>query len=99
MYGGMPPYACPGSLLFFAHKSLCLSRIMTLQTQMLTHVQDPNASHANTFACTGSQNFKQLLMLGQPPNTPTLPYAGAGSRWFTRKSLGLYRFPTIQTIP
>ncbi|MBW0540949.1 hypothetical protein O181_080664 [Austropuccinia psidii MF-1] len=33
----------------------------------LTLVQAPNASHENTYYCTGSQQFKQLLALGKPP--------------------------------
>ncbi|MBW0554790.1 hypothetical protein O181_094505 [Austropuccinia psidii MF-1] len=78
--------------------------------QVLTPVEDPNASHAkrcaapntshaNPYACTASQQFKQLPMLGSLPTAPTLPYASAGSQCFICKSLCLCRFPTIQKIP
>ncbi|MBW0504812.1 hypothetical protein O181_044527 [Austropuccinia psidii MF-1] len=75
--------ACPGSLLFFAHKSSCLSRILMLHTQILTPVQHPNASHANPYACTGSQPFKQLL-------TP-----GKGSENSKNNALCLSRYPNL----
>ncbi|MBW0567651.1 hypothetical protein O181_107366 [Austropuccinia psidii MF-1] len=32
-------------------------------------VQDPNASHANPYACAGFQYFKQLLTPGQAADT------------------------------
>ncbi|MBW0516308.1 hypothetical protein O181_056023 [Austropuccinia psidii MF-1] len=48
-------------------------------------VQDPNSSHANPYACSGFQHFKQLLT--------------AGFQFFTRKSLRLYKLPKIQTTP
>ncbi|MBW0467340.1 hypothetical protein O181_007055 [Austropuccinia psidii MF-1] len=31
-------------------------------------VQDPSSVHANPYACTGSQKFKQLLTPGKPPD-------------------------------
>ncbi|MBW0476890.1 hypothetical protein O181_016605 [Austropuccinia psidii MF-1] len=112
MYGGMPPHACPGFLLFLAHNSLRFSRILTLHTQILRPVKDPNAVNTNPYTCTGSLQFKKLLMLGKPPNNSknslrqgslptisTLPYANADSQRFTHKTLGFYRFLTIQTIP
>ncbi|MBW0555535.1 hypothetical protein O181_095250 [Austropuccinia psidii MF-1] len=91
MYGGMPPYAYPSSLLFFAHKSLRFCRIPTLHTQILIPVQDPDSVHTNPYACTGSRQFKSLLPPGKAPNNsnntlcrcslpkiPTIPYASAG---------------------
>ncbi|MBW0467070.1 hypothetical protein O181_006785 [Austropuccinia psidii MF-1] len=82
----MPLYAYPGSLIFFAHKSLCFSRIPTLHMQILTPVQDPDSVHANPYACTGSQEFKPLLPPGQAPEN-------------SNNSLHWCRLPTIQTIP
>ncbi|MBW0493513.1 hypothetical protein O181_033228 [Austropuccinia psidii MF-1] len=42
----------------------------------------------------------QILVLFQDANTShTTPYACSGSRLCTRKSLCLYRFPTIQATP
>ncbi|MBW0484278.1 hypothetical protein O181_023993 [Austropuccinia psidii MF-1] len=66
-----------------------------------------------SYACPDSQNFtREILTPVQVPNNlnnclrwgslataPTLPYVGAGAQRFTRKSLCLFRFPTIQTIP
>ncbi|MBW0550733.1 hypothetical protein O181_090448 [Austropuccinia psidii MF-1] len=43
-------------------------------------VQDANASHANPYACAGSDNAKSSLR-------------------YTRKSLHLYKLPTIQKTP
>ncbi|MBW0512345.1 hypothetical protein O181_052060 [Austropuccinia psidii MF-1] len=108
MYGGMPPYACPGSLV--------LSRIPTRHRQVLTPVQDPNGLHAkpctvNPYARAAFQKCQQFLMPVQAPNNsnnflrqgslataPTLPYVGAGTQRFTPKSLRLCRFPKIQKI-
>ncbi|MBW0591536.1 hypothetical protein O181_131251 [Austropuccinia psidii MF-1] len=85
MYGGMQPYTCPGSLLFLAHKSLRFSRIPTLQTQILTPVQDRNFVQANPYACTGSQQFTPLLPPGQAPNASHAnPYACTGSQQFKK---------------
>ncbi|MBW0550545.1 hypothetical protein O181_090260 [Austropuccinia psidii MF-1] len=30
--------------------------------------QAPNTSHANPYACAGSHQFRQFLILGQPPD-------------------------------
>ncbi|MBW0476784.1 hypothetical protein O181_016499 [Austropuccinia psidii MF-1] len=59
----MPPYACAGFLLFFAHKFLHLSRIPTLHMQILMLVQVPN-------------NLNNSLHQGSLPTIPTLPYTG-----------------------
>ncbi|MBW0493489.1 hypothetical protein O181_033204 [Austropuccinia psidii MF-1] len=141
MYSGMTLYTWWGCLLFLAQTSLCLSRIPTLHTKILTTIQDPNASHikpftvnpyareasrqcqqflmlvqapdpshANPYACNGSQIFKllmlgsqqlkQFLMLGKASNaSDSNPYAFTGSQSFTGTSLCLYKFLTIQTIP
>ncbi|MBW0492045.1 hypothetical protein O181_031760 [Austropuccinia psidii MF-1] len=97
MYGGMPPYACPGPLV--------LSRIPTRRTQILTPVQDPDTSHTkpctvNPYAGEAFQKLRHFLMRVQDPNTSRAnPYSWAGSQSFMCTSLHLYRFPTIQTIP
>ncbi|MBW0493240.1 hypothetical protein O181_032955 [Austropuccinia psidii MF-1] len=97
MYGGMPKYTCPCSLL--------LSRIPTLLMKILMPVRDPNTSHANPYACPGSQRFThktlrcKSLHQGSLSTIPTIPYACPGSQRFTQKYLHLYRFPTIQTTP
>ncbi|MBW0511916.1 hypothetical protein O181_051631 [Austropuccinia psidii MF-1] len=63
-------------------------------------VQPLNASHANPYACAGSQQFKQLLTPGQAAdNSQANAYPLTGCRHFTHTSLHLCRFPTIQTIP
>ncbi|MBW0493466.1 hypothetical protein O181_033181 [Austropuccinia psidii MF-1] len=64
-------------------------------TQILTPVQDPGASHAKP--CTVPNNSNNCLRQGSLATAPTLPYAGAGAQRFTRKSLSLCRFLTIQT--
>ncbi|MBW0528729.1 hypothetical protein O181_068444 [Austropuccinia psidii MF-1] len=84
MYGGMPPYACPGCLLFLAHESLRFSRIPTLHMQIITPVLDPDSVHTNPYTCTGSQQFKPLLPLGQAPDN-------------SNNSLRWCRLPTLQT--
>ncbi|MBW0519300.1 hypothetical protein O181_059015 [Austropuccinia psidii MF-1] len=80
------PHTCPGCLLFFAHKSLRLSRLPTLHTQILTPVQDPGCSQENPYACPGSQQVKKRLMWGKAPNN-------------SKNSLGLSRLPAIQITP
>ncbi|MBW0483692.1 hypothetical protein O181_023407 [Austropuccinia psidii MF-1] len=84
MYSGMPLYACPVSLV--------LSRIPMHHMQILTPFQDPNASHAkpcaaNTYA---REAFQQCQKFFTPVQAPNVSHT---------KSLGLYRFPTIQIIP
>ncbi|MBW0487409.1 hypothetical protein O181_027124 [Austropuccinia psidii MF-1] len=59
MYGGMPLYACPGSLI--------LSRIPTCRTQILMPVQDPNTLHAKP--CTG-EAFQQCQQFPTPVQAP-----------------------------
>ncbi|MBW0474341.1 hypothetical protein O181_014056 [Austropuccinia psidii MF-1] len=66
------------------HQSLRLSRISTLHMQIFIPVQDPGHSHANPYACPGSQQFKQLLTLGQATDN-------------SKTSLGLSRLPTLHT--
>ncbi|MBW0514777.1 hypothetical protein O181_054492 [Austropuccinia psidii MF-1] len=82
MNGCMPPYACPGSLV--------LSIIPTHHTQILTPVQDPDASHAKPFAVNpyAVAAFQQCQLL-MPVQAPDASHA---------KSLCLYRFLTIQII-
>ncbi|MBW0488149.1 hypothetical protein O181_027864 [Austropuccinia psidii MF-1] len=80
------PYTCPGCLFFFTQKSLRLSSIPMLHTQILMPVQDTGHSQANPHACPGSQQFKRLLTWGQAPN-------------ISKNSLHLYKLPTIQTTP
>ncbi|MBW0460971.1 hypothetical protein O181_000686 [Austropuccinia psidii MF-1] len=75
-------FECPVSQSF-TEKSLLLFRIPKLHTQILTPVQDPGCSHANTYACPGSQQFKKLLMWGQAPINSEI-------------SLGFSRLPTLQ---
>ncbi|MBW0572302.1 hypothetical protein O181_112017 [Austropuccinia psidii MF-1] len=99
MYGGMPPYACPGSLV--------LSRIPTCHTQILIPVQDPNTSHTkpcavNPYAGEAFQQCQQILIPVQVPDNsnnclhqgslataPSLPYVGAGAQHFKCKALHL----------
>ncbi|MBW0533256.1 hypothetical protein O181_072971 [Austropuccinia psidii MF-1] len=71
------------------HATVCLSRIPTLHKQILMLVKDPNASHAkpftvNPYAWAAFQQCQQYLM---PVQAPEASHA---------KSLGLYRFPTLQ---
>ncbi|MBW0589131.1 hypothetical protein O181_128846 [Austropuccinia psidii MF-1] len=86
MYSGISPYTRPGCFLFFAHTSLHFSRIPTLQTQILTPVQDPNTSHAkpctvNPYAREAFKKFQKLLRLAQAPNSSHAnTYAGEGSQ-------------------
>ncbi|MBW0592248.1 hypothetical protein O181_131963 [Austropuccinia psidii MF-1] len=75
--------------------------------------QDADSSHANPYACAGSDNAKSSLCLCGLPmlHTPILmpvqvpnnshanPYACAGSRQFTHQSLPLQRFPKSLKIP
>ncbi|MBW0593222.1 hypothetical protein O181_132937 [Austropuccinia psidii MF-1] len=90
----MPPYAWRGSLLLFAHKSLHLSRIPTLHTQILTPNQDPDASHVkpcavNPYAGAASHKCQKFLMLVQAPNTShTNPYPCTGSQIFKLDTAG-----------
>ncbi|MBW0474492.1 hypothetical protein O181_014207 [Austropuccinia psidii MF-1] len=61
---------------------LCWGRPQKFQ-KFLRLVQAPNSSHANPYACTGSQQFQKLLMLVQAPNAShAYPYACTGSRQF-----------------
>ncbi|MBW0593511.1 hypothetical protein O181_133226 [Austropuccinia psidii MF-1] len=76
-------------------------------------VQDADASHANPYACAGSNNAKSSLCLCGVPtlHTPILtpvqvpdsshtnPYTCAGSPKFTHQSLRLLRFPKMLKIP
>ncbi|MBW0523801.1 hypothetical protein O181_063516 [Austropuccinia psidii MF-1] len=48
--------------------SLCRCRLPTIHTQILMLVQVPEDSHTHPSTCTGSQQFRQFLMPGQPPN-------------------------------
>ncbi|MBW0581827.1 hypothetical protein O181_121542 [Austropuccinia psidii MF-1] len=48
------PYAYAGCRRF-TRQSLCLCRFPTAHTPILTPVQAPNNSHANPYACEGSQ--------------------------------------------
>ncbi|MBW0552871.1 hypothetical protein O181_092586 [Austropuccinia psidii MF-1] len=51
--------------------------------QILTPIQDPDASQLKPYAGEASQKFQQLLMLVQAPNTSnTNPYACTGSQIF-----------------
>ncbi|MBW0493315.1 hypothetical protein O181_033030 [Austropuccinia psidii MF-1] len=84
MYGGIPPYTCPGSLLFCAHTSLRFARIPTLHMKIVTPVRDPDSVHTNPHACTGSQQSKPLLLLGKAPDN-------------SNKCLRLCRLPTLHT--
>ncbi|MBW0561885.1 hypothetical protein O181_101600 [Austropuccinia psidii MF-1] len=98
MYSGMPPYSWRVFLLLFAHKSLHLSRIPTLHTQILTPNQDPDASHVKPCAGAASQKCQQFLMLVQAPNTShTNPYACTGSQIFKLHTGG--SLLTIPTLP
>ncbi|MBW0525118.1 hypothetical protein O181_064833 [Austropuccinia psidii MF-1] len=74
------------------HATIRLSRIPRCHMQILTPVQDPNASNAkhcavNPYAGAAFQQCQQFLTPVQAP--------GASNT----KSLHLYRFPTIQIIP
>ncbi|MBW0468240.1 hypothetical protein O181_007955 [Austropuccinia psidii MF-1] len=59
-------------------------------------VQAPNASHTNPYACTSSQKFKQLHMLGQPPNNSDTSLCRCRLLMLHTQILKLCRFPTIQ---
>ncbi|MBW0519885.1 hypothetical protein O181_059600 [Austropuccinia psidii MF-1] len=81
--------------------------------QFLMPVQAPDASHTKSlhfyrfptiqiipYACAASQQLQHFLMWVQAPNASHAnPYACTVFQIFTRTSLHLYRFPTIQTIP
>ncbi|MBW0591842.1 hypothetical protein O181_131557 [Austropuccinia psidii MF-1] len=61
-------------------------------------VQDPKNSHANSYACAGSQQFTcQSLRLCRLPtiHTPILTLVKAPKN--AKNSLRLYRLPTIHT--
>ncbi|MBW0591791.1 hypothetical protein O181_131506 [Austropuccinia psidii MF-1] len=61
-------------------------------------VQDPENSHANSYACAGSQQFThQSLRLCRLPtiHTPILTLVKAPKN--AKNSLRLYRLPTIHT--
>ncbi|MBW0585378.1 hypothetical protein O181_125093 [Austropuccinia psidii MF-1] len=72
----------------------------------VTLVKDPNASHANPYACEGFQYFNQLLMPGQAAdvshaNHLTTPYASAGSQRVPHKSsrcAGSRQFKSFLTL-
>ncbi|MBW0515675.1 hypothetical protein O181_055390 [Austropuccinia psidii MF-1] len=51
-----------------SNKCLCQGRLPIIQTQILTLVQVPSNSNAHPYACTGSQQFRKFLTLGQPPD-------------------------------
>ncbi|MBW0522804.1 hypothetical protein O181_062519 [Austropuccinia psidii MF-1] len=91
MYGGMPPYACTGSLLFVTHKSLHFSRMPTLHMQILMPVQDPDSVDANPYTCTGSQQFKSLLLPGQALNI-----SNNSSHWCRLPTLHTQIFTLVQ---
>ncbi|MBW0554816.1 hypothetical protein O181_094531 [Austropuccinia psidii MF-1] len=63
MYGGMPPYVCPGSLV--------LPRIPTRHTQILMPVQDSNVSHTKPCAVNPytREAFQKFLTPFQAPET------------------------------
>ncbi|MBW0494252.1 hypothetical protein O181_033967 [Austropuccinia psidii MF-1] len=69
-----------------SNNSLFRGRLQKL-LHFLMRVQAPNTSHANRYAWSGSQQLN------------TNPYSSTGFQRFTRTSLCLYRFLTIQTIP
>ncbi|MBW0480861.1 hypothetical protein O181_020576 [Austropuccinia psidii MF-1] len=50
-----------------SNTSLSWCRLPTLHMRILTLVQVPNSSHAHPYTCTGSQQSRQFLMPGQPP--------------------------------
>ncbi|MBW0564978.1 hypothetical protein O181_104693 [Austropuccinia psidii MF-1] len=94
---------CPGSLIF-AHKSFHWSRIPTLNMQILTLVQDPNASHAkpcavNAYTRTASRQCRQFLTLFQLPmlHTQILTLVQVPNN--SNNSLRQGSLPTIQNIP
>ncbi|MBW0465129.1 hypothetical protein O181_004844 [Austropuccinia psidii MF-1] len=100
MYGGIPAYACPGSMLFFAHKSLCFSRILTPHMRIIMPVQDPDAVHANPYACTVSQQFKHFLTLVQAFDAShTNPYSCEGSQQFRQFLALVEAFKASHTNP
>ncbi|MBW0541267.1 hypothetical protein O181_080982 [Austropuccinia psidii MF-1] len=63
----------------------CAGAALQQLQHFLMRVQAPNASHANPYACAGSQQFKQLLTPGQAFGK------------LTSKSLPFYRFPKLHT--
>ncbi|MBW0574618.1 hypothetical protein O181_114333 [Austropuccinia psidii MF-1] len=71
-------YACAGSQEF-TRQFLCLCRLPTIHTPILTPVQAPNNSHANPYACEGSQKGKKFLTPVQAfNNSHANPYACEG---------------------
>ncbi|MBW0484204.1 hypothetical protein O181_023919 [Austropuccinia psidii MF-1] len=73
------------------HVTIHLSRIPTHHTQILTPVQDPDASHAKPCAVDpySREAFQQCQQFLTPFQAPNLSHT---------KSLCLYRFPTIEII-
>ncbi|MBW0471418.1 hypothetical protein O181_011133 [Austropuccinia psidii MF-1] len=81
----------------FTRKFLCLSRIPTLHTQILTPVQDPNTSHAKPCAVnpyTGSSSQQC-----QHPENSDISLCQCRLPTLHIQILTLCRFPTIQAIP
>ncbi|MBW0472848.1 hypothetical protein O181_012563 [Austropuccinia psidii MF-1] len=79
-------------------KSLCLSMILTLQTQNLAMGQHPDSAKNSlcllrlpTLVQVPS-NSSNSFHRGSLLTTPALPYASVGCQHFTHKSLSLYRF-------
>ncbi|MBW0487746.1 hypothetical protein O181_027461 [Austropuccinia psidii MF-1] len=73
------------------HATIRLSRIPTHHTQILTPVQDPDASHAKP--CAVNPYAREAFHQCQQFLTPVQPLKASHT-----KSLRLYRFPTIQII-
>ncbi|MBW0488293.1 hypothetical protein O181_028008 [Austropuccinia psidii MF-1] len=87
MYGGMPPYACAGSLLFFA----------LVQDPKASQANPYTCPGSRCFTLKALR-FK-FLRQGSLLPILTIPYAFKGSQHFKCKSLHLYRFLKIETTP
>ncbi|MBW0586710.1 hypothetical protein O181_126425 [Austropuccinia psidii MF-1] len=91
------PYAYAGCQRFTC-QSLRLWGFPTTHTPILMPVQVPDSSHANTYACDGSQECSKFLTPVQASNNSHAnPYACEGSQQFTCPSLRLCRLPKIHT--
>ncbi|MBW0559009.1 hypothetical protein O181_098724 [Austropuccinia psidii MF-1] len=67
----------------FTSQSLRLCRFPTTHTPILTPVQAPHNSHANTYACEGSQKCSKFLTPVQASDdSHANPYACEGSPQF-----------------
>ncbi|MBW0586400.1 hypothetical protein O181_126115 [Austropuccinia psidii MF-1] len=101
------PYACAGSDNAKSSLRLCglpalhtpiltPVQVPTTHTPILTPVQAPDNSHANPYACEGSQKCQKFLTAVQASNNSHAnPYACEGSQQFTCPALCLFRPPTI----